>query len=128
MRMSGCCAFRRRYCCIMGVCGAADMPPALLPNARAGSDPAVSSKARGLGWNSRASAGSYGVMASVNWIVVADAVSAHIFAADAQAKAIDEIADLVSPSVEQFPKQLSSYLDSARSEHRYERIYLIASP
>lgn len=98
----------------------------------------------------------------MNWVLVADASRARLFAAAGpRAERITEIADFVNPAAKAkedelashsagegrpgarsapeepsaaehsagaFSRHLSDYLESARNEHRYEHVYLVAEP
>lgn len=87
---------------------------------------------------------------AITWIVTADSARARVLQVADREKRLAEIEDLLNPdgklhegdlvtdtvepsdahehSVDLFSKRVGEYLEKARSQHRYDKLYLIAPP
>ena len=87
---------------------------------------------------------------AITWIVAADSARARVLQVADREKRLAEVEDLLNPqgklhegdlvsdteepsdahehAVDLFSKQVGEYLEKARTEHRYDRLYLAAPP
>lgn len=87
---------------------------------------------------------------AITWIVAADSARARVLQVADREKRLAEIDDLLNPqgqlhegdlvtdtseptdalehSTDQFSKRVGEYLEKARTEHRFDRLYLAAPP
>ena len=87
---------------------------------------------------------------AITWIVAADSARARVLQVADREKRLAEIEDLLNPegklhegdlvsdteepsdahehSVDLFSKRVGEYLEKARTQHRYDKLYLVAPP